>query len=74
MDLNEATEENLAFIIDELATKLAVVNRSIMDAKDYDLAHYNEIKSLYDMVLMKGQLSVPETQAFIQELGQYRKA
>ncbi|TGB04837.1 DUF1128 domain-containing protein [Halobacillus salinus] len=74
MSLEQATEENLAYIIKDMAEKLQVVNRSLMDPEDYDINHYEEIKSLHDIVEMKGQLSVSEIQAFVQELGQYRKS
>ncbi|MDC3412914.1 DUF1128 domain-containing protein [Terrihalobacillus insolitus] len=73
MSLNEPTEENLKIIIDEIAARLQVVNRSIMDPKDYNLSKYDEIKSLYDLIKQKGHLSVAETQAFIQELATMRK-
>ncbi|MDC3416425.1 DUF1128 domain-containing protein [Aquibacillus salsiterrae] len=73
MNLNDASKENLDFIINEMAELLKVVNRSIMDPDDYDLAKYNELKSLYDLIKQKGQLSVAETQAFVQELAASRK-
>ncbi|MDC3423608.1 DUF1128 domain-containing protein [Aquibacillus sp. 3ASR75-11] len=73
MSLNEPTEENLKIIIDEIAARLQVVNRSIMDPKDYNLSKYDEIKSLYDLIKQKGHLSVAETQAFKQELATMRK-
>ncbi|MYL48726.1 DUF1128 family protein [Halobacillus litoralis] len=73
MSLQEANQENLEVIINDMAEKLQVVNRSLMDPEDYDLNKYEEIKSLHDIIEMKGQLSVSEIQAFVQELGQYRK-
>ena len=73
MNLNEPTKENLKFMMDEIANMLQVVNRSIMDADDYDLEKYDELKSLYEMLKLKGQLSVAETQAFVQELAEIRK-
>ncbi|WP_163970695.1 DUF1128 domain-containing protein [Oceanobacillus halotolerans] len=73
MKLEEATKENLAFILDELSERLSVVNRSLMDPEDYDLEKYNDIKFMYDMVKQKGQLSSSETQAFIEELRNVRK-
>ncbi|UFU00997.1 DUF1128 domain-containing protein [Radiobacillus kanasensis] len=73
MNLNEANEDNLKYIIDEMAKKLQVVNRSIMDPKDYKLESYDQLKELYDMLEHKGNLSVPEIQAFIEELSSYRK-
>ncbi|WP_079529816.1 DUF1128 domain-containing protein [Halobacillus hunanensis] len=73
MSLQEPTQDNLNIIINDMADRLQVVNRSLMDPEDYDLNKYDEIKSLHDIVEMKGQLSVSEIQAFVQELGQYRK-
>ncbi|WP_338079265.1 DUF1128 domain-containing protein [Aquibacillus halophilus] len=72
-DLNEPTQENLETMINEMASMLQVVNRSIMDPEDYDLEKYDELKSLYDLLKQKGQLSVAETQAFVQELANIRK-
>ncbi|WP_117169740.1 DUF1128 domain-containing protein [Paraliobacillus sediminis] len=73
MNLNEATNENLAYILKEIASQLRVVNESIMDPDDYNLEKYDDLKALYDVLIQKGQLSVSETQAFIQELSSIRK-
>jgi uncharacterized protein YfkK (UPF0435 family) len=73
MSLENPTKENLALILNDLADRLSVVNRSIMDVEDYDLTKYEEIKFLYDMIVQKGKLSVSETQAFIEELSKVRK-
>ena len=64
MNLTEATDTNLRYILKELAAHLQVVNHSIMDPEDYDLDKYDDLKMLYDIVKHKGQLSVSETQAF----------
>ncbi|MFP7169096.1 DUF1128 domain-containing protein [Terribacillus sp. 7520-G] len=73
MKLEQASEENLATLINGIADRLVVVNRSIMQPEDYQLANYHEIKELYDHIESKGQLTVSETEAFIQELANYRK-
>ncbi|UOQ85540.1 DUF1128 domain-containing protein [Gracilibacillus salinarum] len=73
MHLEEKTEENLAYIIQEMGRMLQVVNDSIMNPDDYDMKHYDELKELYDLLKQKGGLTVAETQAFITELRQYRK-
>jgi uncharacterized protein YfkK (UPF0435 family) len=73
MSLENQTKENLALILNDLADRLSVVNRSIMDVEDYDMSKYEEIKFLYDMIVKKGNLSVSETQAFIEELSKVRK-
>ncbi len=73
MNLENPSQENLKFILDELADNLKVVNREIMDPDDYDLEKYGELKLMYDMIKQKGQLSASETQAFIDELRSVRK-
>ncbi|WP_096269916.1 DUF1128 domain-containing protein [Paucisalibacillus globulus] len=74
MNLENPTKENLEIMLNDLAERLSVVNRAIMDAEDYDLSKYEEIKFLYDMIVKKGSLSVSETQAFIEELRSVRKS
>ncbi|QXE03069.1 Uncharacterized protein YfkK, UPF0435 family [Terribacillus aidingensis] len=73
MQLEQASEENLAILINTIADRLSVVNRSIMQPEDYQLEKYQDIKDLYDHIESQGQLSVYETEAFIQELARYRK-
>ncbi|MFP7252814.1 hypothetical protein CHH91_08840 [Virgibacillus sp. 7505] len=73
MKLEQASEENLSILINGIADRLVVVNRSIMQPEDYKLEKYHDIKFLYDHIESKGQLSVSETEAFIQELANYRK-
>lgn len=73
MNLETPSQENLKILLDEIADQLSIVNRTIMDAKDYDLNKYTELKSLYDLIKQKGHLSTLETQAFIEELRNTRK-
>ncbi|MEQ6375295.1 DUF1128 domain-containing protein [Bacillaceae bacterium S4-13-58] len=73
MTLDMQNQENLSFMIQEMAKKLQVVNRSIMDPKDYPLKNYEEIKNLYDMIHAKENFSVSEIQAIVEELGKYRR-
>lgn len=73
MDLNEASEANLQYILKEIGTQLGVVNSSLLEADDYDLSKYDELKMLYDLLQQKKHLSVSETQAFIEELAKTRK-
>ncbi|WP_174495550.1 DUF1128 domain-containing protein [Salirhabdus euzebyi] len=72
MNLNEATEQNLSFVIHELAEQLQVINRSILDPKDFSLKDYDDLKSIYEMVKAKGRVSVAEIHAIIDELSKYR--
>ncbi|SDC64149.1 Uncharacterized protein YfkK, UPF0435 family [Terribacillus halophilus] len=73
MKLEQASEENLSILINGIADRLNLVNRSILQPEDYQLGNYQDIKELYDHIESKKQLSVYETEAFIQELANYRK-
>ncbi|RDW19457.1 DUF1128 domain-containing protein [Oceanobacillus arenosus] len=73
MDLEHASQENLKQLLDDLAVRLNVVNVSILDADDYDLDKYEDIKLLYDIVIKKGKLTPLEAQAFLEELAIVRK-
>lgn len=73
MNLNEPSRENLEFIIHDMADRLNVVNRSIMDPDDYDLNKYQDLKELHAMLEQKGSLSPAESEAFLDELASYRK-
>ncbi|MCT1904169.1 DUF1128 domain-containing protein [Oceanobacillus sojae] len=73
MQLEQPSMENMEYMLQELAEKLQVVNRSIMDAEDYNIDKYEDLKWMYDMVMSKGRLSTSETQAFINELAAIRK-
>ena len=56
MSLENPTKENLALLLNDLADRLSVVNRSIMDAEDYDLTKYEEIKKDKRRFYLKGSL------------------
>ncbi|MGP4072623.1 DUF1128 domain-containing protein [Piscibacillus sp. B03] len=73
MNLNEATEENLKYIIDDMSKQLQVLNPTIMNHENFSLDDYDEIKQLHDMVKSKNQVSVPEIHAIIDELKKLRK-
>lgn len=73
MNLDNPSKENLSYILDALADKLSVANRSLLDPEDYDLEKYDDLKLMHDMVMNKENLSASETQAFIDELRTVRK-
>ncbi|WP_027963159.1 DUF1128 domain-containing protein [Halalkalibacillus halophilus] len=73
MNLDQATNENLEYIIDELAKELQMLNAAILKPEDYSLDSYHDIKDIYDMVKTKDQVSVAEMNAIIDELKSYRK-
>lgn len=73
MNLANSSEENLSFILKELANMLGVANKSLFKPKDYDIKKYDDLKLMYDMVVKKETLSPLEIQAFLGELKKARK-
>ncbi|MHA6251326.1 DUF1128 domain-containing protein [Oceanobacillus sp. CAU 1775] len=73
MSLEQATEENLSIMLNELADHLKVANRGLFDVEDYDIAKYEDLKFIHDIVVQKGRLSALETKAFVDELATIRK-
>lgn len=73
MTLEQATEENLKILLEQLGERLGVANKILLDEKDYDLNRYEDIKFLHDHVMTSGKLSPSETNAFIDELKAVRK-
>lgn len=74
MDLTVPSEENLKYMLEQIGEKLSVANRILLDEKDYDIAHYNDLKFLHDHVMKQDSLSPAETFAFIDELKAVRKS
>lgn len=72
MNLNEATKENMKYLIESLTKDLQVLNPTIMKPENFDLKNYDEIKDLYEMVKSKSQVSVSEIHAIIDELKRLR--
>ncbi|WP_343068754.1 DUF1128 family protein [Gracilibacillus halotolerans] len=74
LNLDVKSEENLTIVLKEMGKKLQVANAdSLMNPDDYKLESYDELKSLYDLLVTKEKLTVSETHAFIDELRKHRK-
>jgi uncharacterized protein YfkK (UPF0435 family) len=72
-DLTAATEENLVIVIEGIKEKLNMVNTAVMKPEDFDLANYDDLLYLYNMVQKKGNFSINEMTAIVEELGSMRK-
>ena len=73
IDLQVVSRENLLFILDKMAEKLAAANRLIFDEKFYSLDQYDDLKFLYDHIMKFDKLSAAEVEAFVNELQLIRK-
>lgn len=72
-DLNQATQENLAVIIEGIKAKLNMANTAVMRPEDFDLANYEDLLYLYNMVQKKANFSINEMTLIVEELGSMRK-
>ncbi|WP_372508817.1 DUF1128 domain-containing protein [Pseudalkalibacillus decolorationis] len=73
MDLSVKSNENVAFMLDEMQRQMQVVNSGVMKSSDYDVEQYDELKELYDYVMKKNNFSIRETEGIVQELSELRK-
>lgn len=71
--LEEATQENLEIIIEGIKQKLNMANTAVMRPEDFDLANYEDLLYLYNMVQKKPSFSINEMTAIVEELGGFRK-
>ncbi|QQE75447.1 DUF1128 domain-containing protein [Brevibacillus composti] len=72
-DLNQPTAENLATLVEGIKAKLNMANTAVMRPEDFDLAHYEDLLYLYNMVQKKSSFSINEMTAIVEELGSMRK-
>lgn len=72
-NLEVATEENLAVLIEGIKQKLNMANTAVMRPEDFDIANYDDLLYLYNMVQKKPSFSINEMTAIVEELGNFRK-
>lgn len=74
MNLETPNKENLTYLIESIKSQLKVANASIIDAKDFRLEDYEEIKELFQLIdRRKGQLTMMEIDELLAELGRLRQ-
>lgn len=72
-NLEQASQENLAILIEGIKAKLNMANTAVMRPEDFDLANYEDLLYLYNMVQKKTHFSINEMTAIVEELGSMRK-
>jgi uncharacterized protein YfkK (UPF0435 family) len=72
-DLREATRDNLRVVLEGIKSRLNMVNADVMRPEDFDLASYDDLLYLYQMVQKKNTISINEMTAIVEELGSMRK-
>lgn len=73
MDLSKKSNENVNYMIEEIKTKLRMVNVDAMKAEHFNASQYEDLKELYEMVASRDNITPNEMQAIARELGNLRK-
>lgn len=73
MDLSKQSNENVTFMIEEIKTKLRMVNVDAMKPEHFNASQYEDLKELYEMVASRDNITPNEMQAIAKELGSLRK-
>lgn len=71
-NLNEPTQENIAFMIEGIKTKLRMASAAAMQPSNFSTNDYEDIKELYDVVIHKNNISISEVEGIVAELGKLR--
>ncbi|MDQ6420082.1 DUF1128 domain-containing protein [Paenibacillus sp. LHD-117] len=72
-DLQLPTQENVEYMIETIKTKLRMASGAAMQASNFSIERYEDIKDLYDHVASKDKFSISEVEALVSELGKLRK-
>nr|WP_275580322.1 DUF1128 domain-containing protein [Bacillus mesophilus] len=73
VDLNQKTEENIEFMVNEIMQKLKVLNMGVLKSSHFNEEAYEELKDIYMLVKSKPTFSISEIQAIVEELGNIKK-
>ncbi len=73
MDLSKPSHENVNYMIEEIKTKLRMVNVDAMKAEHFNASEYEDLREIYDLVKGRDNFSPNEMQAIATELGSLRK-
>jgi uncharacterized protein YfkK (UPF0435 family) len=74
IDLDKASQENVAYMIEIIKTKLKMASAAAMQASNFNLDSYEDIRDIYEVVAGKDKFSISEVEALVSELGKLRNA
>ncbi|RJX38756.1 DUF1128 domain-containing protein [Paenibacillus pinisoli] len=72
-NMDQQTQENVEIMIEAIKTKLRMASGAAMQASNFSVDQYEDIKDLYDIVNGKDRFSISEVEALVSELGKLRK-
>lgn len=59
-------------MVEQIKVKLRMASGDVLRAADLDINQYDNIKFIYDMVMSKSNISIPEMEAIAAELRKMR--
>ncbi|EUJ29147.1 hypothetical protein MFLO_11190 [Listeria floridensis FSL S10-1187] len=74
MNLEQPSQENVNFMLNQITDKLKMVNASVFDHLEADQVNYELLHDLYQLIDRKSSFSPREMQMFAEELRAIRKA
>lgn len=74
INLELQTQENVEYMIEAIKSKLKMATAAAMQASNFDLGKYEDIRDLYEVVASKDKFSISEVEALVSELGKLRNA
>ncbi|MFD2114843.1 DUF1128 domain-containing protein [Paenibacillus yanchengensis] len=73
INLEQHSEENVAYMIETIKTKLRMASGAAMQPTNFDQDKYEDLKDIYDIIASKDKFSISEVEALVSELGRLRK-
>lgn len=73
MDLTKPSPENVAYMIDQIKSRLRMATGAAMTPAHIDGSLYEDLRDIYDLVMSKERFSISEIEAIVSELGKLRK-
>ncbi|BBH21807.1 hypothetical protein Back11_31520 [Paenibacillus baekrokdamisoli] len=71
-NLDQPTAENVEFMIEAIKTKLRMASGAAMQASNFSMDKYEDMKDIYDLIASKEKFSISEVEALVSELGRLR--
>lgn len=72
LSTNDKKRDELSSMIEDIKTKLHIVNGAAIKPEHFSLDKFEEIKEVHAMVMKKSSFSVSEMDAIVSELGTMR--
>lgn len=74
MELGKPSQENAAFMVEEITKKLRMATGAAVKAVNISQEQYEDLRDMYDMVMSKERFSISEIEAIVSELGKLRNS